>query len=49
VEVVKYAKAKGVDIIITDHHAVPEIISKEAIALINPKRPDCKYPYKNLA
>ena len=49
VEVVKYGKEKWVDIIITDHHAVPEIVPKEAIALINPKRPDCNYPYKNLA
>jgi len=49
VEVIKYAKQLWVDIIITDHHAVPEIIPEEAVAIINPKRPDCKYPYKNLA
>ena len=49
VEVIKYGKKMWVDIIITDHHAVPEIIPEEAVALINPKRPGCKYPYKNLA
>lgn len=40
VEVVKYAKTFGIDIIITDHHSVPEIIPDEAVALINPKRTD---------
>ncbi len=48
-EIIKYAKSIWVDIIITDHHFVPDIISKEAIAIINPKRSDCNYPYKNLA
>ncbi|MDD3793845.1 MAG: single-stranded-DNA-specific exonuclease RecJ [Candidatus Gracilibacteria bacterium] len=49
IEVVKYAKTLGIDIIITDHHAVPDVIPEEAIAVINPKRPDCNYLYKNLA
>ncbi|NVP17521.1 single-stranded-DNA-specific exonuclease RecJ [Candidatus Gracilibacteria bacterium] len=49
IEVVKYAKTLGIDIIITDHHAVPDIIPEESIAVINPKRPDCNYLYKNLA
>ncbi len=49
VEVVEYAKKLWIDIIITDHHSVPEVIPKEAIAVINPKRPDCEYIYKNLA
>lgn len=49
IELIKYAKSLGVDIIVTDHHAVPGIIPDEAVALINPKRIDCKYPYKNLA
>lgn len=49
IEVVKHAKELGVDVIITDHHAVPEEIPKEAVALINPKRSECKYSYKNLA
>jgi single-stranded-DNA-specific exonuclease len=49
VEVVKYAKQHGIDIIITDHHAVPDIIPDEAVALINPKRKDCNYPFKDLS
>ncbi|MDD3646867.1 MAG: single-stranded-DNA-specific exonuclease RecJ [Candidatus Gracilibacteria bacterium] len=49
VEVVKYAKSKGIDVIITDHHFVPDIIPEEAVAIINPKRQDCNYPFKNLA
>ncbi len=49
VELIKYTKSIWIDIIVTDHHAVPEIIPKEAVAIINPKRPDCLYPYKWLA
>ncbi len=47
-EVVKYAKQKWIDVIITDHHDVPDEIP-EAVALINPKRKDCNYPFKHLA
>jgi single-stranded-DNA-specific exonuclease len=43
---VKHAKSLGVDVIITDHHAVPKEIPKDAIALINPKNPACTYPFK---
>ena len=43
-----YAKENGLDVIITDHHECkPEL--PEAIAVINPKRVDCKYPFKDLA
>lgn len=49
IDVIKYAKSVWVDVIVTDHHAVPEDIPKEAVAIINPKRSDCEYPYKNLA
>ena len=35
--------------IVTDHHAVPETIPEEVIALLNPKRKDSKYPFPNLA
>jgi single-stranded-DNA-specific exonuclease len=49
IDVVEHAKNLGVDVIVTDHHAVPDKISEDAIAVINPKRPDCKYPYKWLA
>lgn len=49
IDVVKYAKEKWIDVIITDHHTVPDVISQEAIAVINPKRNDCKYPFKHLS
>ncbi|MDP5038990.1 MAG: single-stranded-DNA-specific exonuclease RecJ, partial [Candidatus Gracilibacteria bacterium] len=49
IDVIKYAKQNGIDIIVTDHHAVPDIIPEEAIAIINPKRKDCNYPFKHLA
>lgn len=49
IEVVKYAKSLWIDVIITDHHAVPEVIPEEAIAIINPKRTDCEYPFKDLS
>ena len=48
-DVVAYAKKKWIDVIVTDHHAVPDIISDVAVAVINPKRKDCSYPYKWLA
>ncbi len=35
--------------IVTDHHAVPDIIPEEVIALINPKRKDSLYPFRELA
>jgi len=34
---------------VTDHHSVPDIIPEEAVAIINPKRNDCPYPFKELA
>lgn len=43
-----WAKAHGLDLIITDHHSVPEQVP-EAIAVINPKRPGDAYPFKELA
>jgi len=44
----RWAKEHGLDLIITDHHAVPEMIP-EAIAVIDPKRPGDAYPFKDLA
>lgn len=44
----KWAKENGLDLIITDHHNVPASIP-EAIAVINPKREDDLYPFKELA
>ena len=42
------ARELGVDLIITDHHE-PESALPSALAVINPKRPDCSYPDKYLA
>lgn len=42
------AKEVGLDLIITDHHE-PQAQLPDAYALINPKQPDCNYPYDMLA
>lgn len=44
---VSYAKEKGIDFIICDHHRPGERIP-EAVAVLDPKREDCDYPYKEL-
>ena len=44
---VEYAKEKNIDFIICDHHTPPSEIPK-AIAVLNPLREDCSYPYKSL-
>ena len=48
VEKVKYAKSKGVDIIICDHHLPGDEIPPAA-AVLDPKQPGCSYPYKELS
>ncbi len=47
IEEIAYAKEKGVDFIICDHH-VPDEVMPDAVAILNPKRPDDAYPFKNL-
>jgi single-stranded-DNA-specific exonuclease len=47
-EAARRARSLGVDLIITDHHE-PEAELPQAVAVINPKRPDCAYPEKYLA
>ena len=47
-EKVVYAKEKGIDFIICDHH-LPEGDLPPAVAVLDPKRDDCKYPYKELS
>ncbi|MDT0606397.1 single-stranded-DNA-specific exonuclease RecJ [Croceitalea rosinachiae] len=44
---VNYAKEKGVDFIICDHHRPGEKLP-DAIAVLDPKRNDCQYPYDEL-
>jgi single-stranded-DNA-specific exonuclease len=44
---VNYAKAKNIDFIICDHHR-PGPVLPDAIAVLDPKREDCSYPYDEL-
>lgn len=48
VEQVAYAREKGIDFIICDHH-VPGDQVPEAMAILNPLQTDCSYPYKSLS
>ncbi len=47
-EEVAYAKTLGVDFVVTDHHECRSELP-EAVAVVNPHRPDCRYPFKELA
>ncbi|WP_396591308.1 single-stranded-DNA-specific exonuclease RecJ [Allomuricauda sp. R78024] len=47
IEQVNHAKEKGIDFIICDHHR-PGTELPDAIAILDPKRDDCNYPYKEL-
>ena len=42
------ANARGIDVIVTDHHRVPAVLP-DAIAIVNPHRPDATYPDRRLA
>ncbi|GAA3758816.1 single-stranded-DNA-specific exonuclease RecJ [Flavobacterium ginsengiterrae] len=44
---IAYAKAKNIDFIICDHHRPGEILP-DAVAILDPKREDCSYPYDEL-
>ena len=48
VEKVELAKSKNIDFIICDHHFPGDKIP-DAVAVLDPKRPDCSYPYKELS
>ncbi len=47
-EVAEYCRDRGIDLIITDHHACGEMLP-DAVAVINPNRADNEYPYTKLA
>ncbi|WP_291963003.1 single-stranded-DNA-specific exonuclease RecJ [Maribacter sp.] len=47
IDKVDYAKEKGIDFIICDHHR-PGTILPSAVAILDPKREDCSYPYDEL-
>ncbi|MCF8226325.1 MAG: single-stranded-DNA-specific exonuclease RecJ [Bacteroidales bacterium] len=48
VDKVDYARSKGIDFIICDHHTPGEKLP-DAFAVLDPKRSDCEYPYKELS
>ncbi len=48
IEKIRQAKELGIDFVICDHHNPDEQIPN-AVAVLDPKRPDCKYPYKELS
>lgn len=48
VEKVKYATEKGIDFIICDHH-LPDEVLPPAVAVLDPKREDCEYPFDDLS
>jgi single-stranded-DNA-specific exonuclease len=48
IEQVNYAKQKNIDFVICDHHTADEQVP-DAVAVLDPKRPGCEYPYKELS
>lgn len=46
-ELVNFAKSQGIDFIICDHH-MPDEVLPNAVAILNAKQKDCKYPFKEL-
>lgn len=48
IDKVEYARSKGIDFIIGDHH-MPGDELPQAVAVLDPKRKDCDYPYKELS
>jgi single-stranded-DNA-specific exonuclease len=46
-DLIAYAKELGIDFIVCDHH-MPDVVLPPAVAILNPKQADCKYPYKEL-
>ena len=47
-EEVDFANSIGLDVVITDHHECKEKLP-DAVAVVDPHRPDCPYPFKHLA
>ena len=48
IDKIEYAKSKGIDFIICDHHR-PGIEIPDAVAVLDPKRNDCTYPFDELS
>jgi len=47
-DLIAYAQSLGIDVIVCDHH-LPDKFIPPAVAILNPKQPDCTYPYKELS
>ena len=47
-EAIDFAQSMGVDVIVTDHHSMPETLP-DAYAIVHPEHPDADYPFKQLA
>jgi len=47
-EEVDFANSLGMDVVVTDHHECKEDLPR-AVAVVDPHRPDCPYPFKHLA
>ena len=47
IDLIKYARALGIDFIVCDHH-LPDSELPPAVAILNPKQADCNYPFKDL-
>ncbi len=45
---IELAKKHGIDVVITDHHTVPENFPDAAYAILHPLQPHCAYPFKGL-
>lgn len=48
IDKVEYARSKGMEVIICDHH-LPEESLPKAVAVLDPKREDCEYPFDDLS
>lgn len=49
IEGVEYAKNKGIEVVITDHHLEGEKRPENAVCIVNPNKKDCTFPSKALA
>ena len=47
-EAIDLAQSMGVDVIVTDHHSLPEVLP-DAHAIVHPEHPEADYPFKHLA
>lgn len=47
-EAIELAQSMGVDVIVTDHHSMPEVLP-DAYAIIHPEHPEADYPFQHLA